>query len=68
MLRSQVVRPAGREGSGMSNAPPYTCRFCGAEYEPEEEKQKYCSELCEKRSIQIDEAEARREESRDAVG
>lgn len=42
--------------------PPYACRLCGAEYEPEEERQKYCSEDCEYRAWKIDEKEQRREE------
>ena len=41
------------------------CRLCGAEYEPDEERQRYCSELCEDIDRKIDEAEIRREERED---
>ena len=41
------------------------CRFCGAEFIPEEKGQRFCSEDCEYRDRKIDEAEAKREERED---
>jgi len=41
------------------------CRFCGAEFIPEEKGQRFCSEDCEYKDRKIDEAEAKREERED---